>query len=190
MWSCERSRRGASRAVAGLSARAKPRLTGRTLRAGLGLALMLGLAGCIHPLYGQNGVSAQLAEIQVAPIPDRVGHYLAEELKFQTDGSGMPPDPRYRLEVKVTENVGGLIVNLRTLSSDAAAVNLSASYTLTEIATGKVIYSGGASANASYDRSEQRYANVRAARDAEIRAANVLADQIRTRLGIVLLSQK
>ena len=35
---------------------------------------------------------------------------------------------------------------------------------------------------ATYDRSSQRFANIRAARDAEIRDAKALADQIRTRV--------
>ncbi len=41
-------------------------------------------------------------------------------------------------------------------------------------------------AMASYDRDAQRFANIRAARDAEIRAAKTLADQIRTRLAVAL----
>jgi LPS-assembly lipoprotein len=39
---------------------------------------------------------------------------------------------------------------------------------------------------ASYDRTSQRFANIRAARDAEIRDAKVLADQIKTRLAVAL----
>jgi LPS-assembly lipoprotein len=159
-------------------------------RAAIGFALMLGLSSCIHPLYGSNGVNAQLAQIEVSPIADRVGHYLAEELKFQTDGSGTPPPPRYRLEATVTENVGGLLVNLRSLSSDAAQVTLTVTYKLVEIGSDKQITSGAVSSAASYDRSEQRFANVRAARDSEIRAAVEAADLIRTRLSLALQNQK
>ena len=50
------------------------------------LALTLALSGCIHPMYGSNGVNAQLARIEVPPIPDRVGHYLAEELRKRSAG--------------------------------------------------------------------------------------------------------
>ena len=56
--------------------------------------------------------------------------------------------------------------------------------------TAQQVTTGAATSVASYDRSQQRFANVRAARDAEIRAATVLADQIRTRLGIALLDHK
>jgi LPS-assembly lipoprotein len=147
----------------------------------------LALAGCIHPLYGTNGVDSKLAQVEVAPIPDRVGHYLAEELKFETNGSGASPSPKYKLTITTGETLGGLIVNLHSLTSDAAALTLTANYSLVEIEGGKEVTRGTATATASYDRSQQRFANVRAARDAEIRAATVLADQIRTRIGIALL---
>jgi len=172
---------------------------GRKLRVGVlagrgpqaaALVFTLTLAGCIHPLYGPNGVNAQLAQIEVAPIPERVGHYLAEELKFETDGSGDRPPPKYRLTITTRTSVGGLIVNLRTLTSDAAQVTVAADYRLAAIEGDREITKATATATASYDRSQQRFANVRAARDAEIRAATVLADQIRTRIGIALLDQK
>jgi LPS-assembly lipoprotein len=152
--------------------------------------LVLALAGCIHPLYGRNGVNTQLAQIEVAPIPDRLGHYLVEELKFDTDGSGNRPPPKYRLTITAKSNVSGLVVNLSQLRSDAAQVVVTATYTLTAIEGGAQITTGTATASASYDRTEQRYANVRAARDAEIRAVGLLADQIRTRLAIALLDRK
>ncbi len=166
------------------------RVSRPALASTLALTLTLALSGCIHPMYGSNGINAQLARIDVPPIPDRVGHYLAEELKFETNGSGEDPAPKYRLNITTQETLGGLIVNLHSLTSDAAALTLTANYSLVEIEGGKEVTKGSASATASYDRSQQRFANVRAARDAEIRAATVLADQIRTRVGIALLNQK
>jgi LPS-assembly lipoprotein len=160
------------------------------MRSTLASALALALSGCVHPLYGTNGVATQLAQIEVAPIPDRVGHYLAEELKFETNGSGTAPPPKYRLNITTQETLGGLIINLHSLTSDAASLTLTANYSLVDIEGGKEVTKGTATANASYDRSQQRFANVRAARDAEIRAATVLADQIRTRVGLALLSLK
>ena len=160
------------------------------LRAAIAVLVASALGGCIHPLYGRSGVNTQLARIEVAPIPDRLGHYLAEELKFDTDGSGNRPTPKYRLVVTATSSVGGLVVNLSQLRSDAAQVVVTATYTLTAIEGGEKITSGTATASASYDRTEQRYANVRAARDAEIRAVQLLADQLRTRLAIALLDRK
>jgi LPS-assembly lipoprotein len=156
----------------------------------LAAILVLGLSGCIHPMYGANGVNAKLAQIEVAPIPERVGHYLAEELKFETDGSGDRPPPRYRLTIYATSQAVGTVVNIGNQRADAATVTVAANFTLAEIVGGRTVTSGSANASASYDRTEQRFANVRAARDAEIRAATVLADQIRTRLAVALLSEK
>jgi len=158
--------------------------------AGLAGIFILGLSGCIRPMYGANGVNNKLAEIEVAPVPERVGHYLVEELKFETDGSGNRPPPRYRLTLTATSAAVGTIVDIGSQRADAAVVMVNATYSLAEIVGGRIVISGAANASASYDRTEQRYANVRAARDAEIRAATVLADQIRTRLAVALLKEQ
>jgi LPS-assembly lipoprotein len=47
---------------------------------------------------------------------------------------------------------------------------------------GRTVFAGTARANATYQRDEQRFASVRAARDADIRVAKLLADDIRQRL--------
>jgi LPS-assembly lipoprotein len=55
---------------------------------------------------------------------------------------------------------------------------------LTEIATGKVVVTGTTFARVSYDipGQQQRFARQRGLRDAESRAAKVIADNIRSRL--------
>ena len=45
-----------------------------------------------------------------------------------------------------------------------------------------VVTGGSATGTATYDRGVQRFATVRAERDAEIRLAKTLAEQIKTRL--------
>jgi LPS-assembly lipoprotein len=56
---------------------------------------------------------------------------------------------------------------------------------LSEIATGKTVVTGSTFARVSYDipGQTQRFARIRGLRDAETRAAKVISDQIRTRLG-------
>ena len=49
-----------------------------------------------------------------------------------------------------------------------------------------MITTGTATAQATYDRFNQRFATVRAARDAEIRLAKTLAEQVKTRLAATL----
>ncbi len=50
----------------------------------------------------------------------------------------------------------------------------------------RIVTSGKAVASAAYDRSQQRYNDLRAARDAEIRLARALSDEISLRLASTL----
>src|SRR5262249_45558570 len=77
-----------------------------------------------------------------------------------------------------------IIVDVNTSRPDVENYGINATYTLTEIATGKIVVTGTTFARVSYDipGQEQRYARVRGLRDAELRAAKVVADNIRSRL--------
>jgi LPS-assembly lipoprotein len=159
----------------------------------LGLALglaALGLSGCIEPMYGPLSsnpeLPAQLASIEVAPIPDRMGHYVRNELIFDLNGTGASFAPRYRLDVKLGEQVRTPIVDTVTGRATSASVVIKAEYRLLTIPDGAIVTEGTAMSLASYDRFSNRIANVRAARDAEIRDARVVADSIRTRLAVAL----
>lgn len=154
-------------------------------------ALALPLAGCFRPLYGEakvggGSVEAALRGIVVDEVQDRIGHYLVQELGFELNGSGEQTAARYRLSMTVKETIQAAVVNTTTGRADAATILATVNFTLTEIATSKEIMKAVAFATASYDRSPQRFAAVRAARDAEIRAAKTLADQLRTRIAAKL----
>jgi LPS-assembly lipoprotein len=150
----------------------------------------LGLSGCIEPMYGplssNPGLPAELASIEVAPIPERMGHYVRNELIFDLNGTGAAFAPRYRLDVKLAEQVRTPIVDTVTGRATSASVVTKADYRLVTIPEGALVTEGTAMAVASYDRFSNRLANVRAARDGEIRDARVLADSIRTRLAVAL----
>ncbi len=62
-------------------------------------------------------------------------------------------------------------------------------YALEDLSGTKIISEGVATSTATYDRSIQRFASLRAARDAEIRLAKVLAEQIKTRIASVLVTK-
>src|ERR1039457_5102661 len=69
------------------------------------LALALSLGGCFQPLYGEAahpGLVADLQAIEVAPIKDRIGHYLGDDLISSLNGTGSTPTAKYRLTVTVT----------------------------------------------------------------------------------------
>jgi len=150
----------------------------------------LGLSGCIEPMYGplssNPDLPNQLASIEVSPIPERMGHYVRDELIFDLNGTGAAFSPRYRLDVRLGEQVRTPIVDTVTGRATSASVVIRADYKLVTMPDGVLVTEGSATALASYDRFSNRVANVRAARDGEIRDARVIADSIRTRLAVAL----
>jgi LPS-assembly lipoprotein len=154
----------------------------RGLRALAALALAGGLAGCFQPLYGEAshpGLVEDLRAIEVAPIKDRIGHYLADNLITDLNGTGQTPTPKYRLTVALSLGTGTPTVSSLTNVATSATLTGEARYTLNKI-------DGGANAAAAYDRSQQRYNDLRAARDAEIRLARALSSEISLRLASAL----
>jgi LPS-assembly lipoprotein len=155
-------------------------------------AFLLGLAlsGCIQPLYGPlsagGDVAGELQAIAVEPIPNRLGHYLGNELVFGFNGTGSQVPPKYRLFVTVTENVQTPLIDTVSGYPSAANVVVNADYRLMPVGGTEPITKGQATVVASYDRTNQRFANLRAARDAEIRDAKTLADQIRIRVAAAI----
>lgn len=167
----------------------------RSIFAGAGtLGLALGLSGCVQPLYGPaadgHSVATELQEIKVDPIPERLGHYVENELIFALNGTGSSPTPKYRLVVNLHERLSTPIINTFTGQAEAGDVNVDADYKLLPIAGGGApITAGNVTNYVVYDRTTQRLSNVRAARDAEVRNAKVLADQIRTRVAAALAAR-
>lgn len=158
---------------------------------GLAVAVLLcaPLAGCFQPMYGGQAGQAlvqDLRSIKVEPIPERIGHYLANELTFALNGTGATIQPRYRLVINVRQRVQAPLVDTVSGRATSGMLIVDAEYRLIPVDGGPTVASGVAFVTASYDRTSQRFANLRAARDAEIRSARSLADQIRTRLSIDL----
>ncbi len=148
--------------------------------------ISLPLAGCLQPLYGSlssgGDVAGQLQTIKIAPISDRLGHYLENELIFGLNGTGAPVDPKFLLKISLSESVQTPLIDTVTGYPTSGTVVVTATYTLTPLQGIDPFTKGTATVVASYDRTSQRYANVRASRDAEIRDARLLAEQIRTNI--------
>lgn len=164
-----------------------PRLT--RLTAALGLALCLG--GCFRPLYGPtaSGVPLQdaLGSIEIAAVStpqgqERLGHYLRSELVFGLDGSGQDRDKLYRLTLDAADSVQTTTVDTLTGRADAAILNATVKYALLSKDGARILTAGTARGTATYYRDQQRFASVRAARDAEIRVAKLVAEDLKQRL--------
>ena len=63
-------------------------------------------------------------------------------------------------------------------TSPAYSVTVTATYEVTSVTTGKIVLRATSRQSASYDRSNQAFANDRAKLDAETRAAVLAADDI------------
>lgn len=155
---------------------------------------MLGaaLSGCIQPLYGTLGpgvLESELQAIKIDPIPDRFGHYVEKELAFAFNGTGSQVPPKYRLVVALKQKVQAPVVDTVTSRATAATVVGDASFELFPIGGKEPIMQGVAFSVAGYDRFSQRISNVRAARDAEIRDAKAIAEQIRTQIAARMASR-
>lgn len=155
------------------------------------LALATPLAGCLTPLYGGgSGVVAELQAIAVDPVPERLGHTLHDELLSDLNGTGASPRPKYRLALDAHERVQTALVDIVTRRASNATVVVDIDYVLTPVDGGPPVAVGTVTSAASYNRSEQRFANIRAARDAEIRDAKVVADEITQRLAAALATRR
>jgi LPS-assembly lipoprotein len=165
------------------------RLRRLVLGATLGLAAA-GLAACTEgprPLYGKaTGTVPAMRSIDVGSVSGRVGQQVRNELVFGLYGGAgdVEGKPVYRLELTVTsiDNAVG-VERYRNLPS-AYVERITATYALVDIASGATVTSGTSFAQAAYDYSPQRYADVRAKRDAENRVATVVAGDIRNKLAV------
>lgn len=157
------------------------------------LLLALPAGGCFQPLYGEAahpGLTADLRAIAVEPIKDRIGHYLGNDLIANLNGAGATAQPKYRLTVTTSVGSATPTVTSQIQAANAATVTATASYKLTRAGGGDSILDGSAVAVTVYDRTEERFANLRAQRDAEIKLAKSLADEIELRLAAYLGDKK
>lgn len=174
---------------------AGPGRMSRLMRGGL-VALALGVlasACTVQPVYmtianGPN-VAADLSAVSIEDVSDRVGQEVRNNLIFAFTGGGNPATPRYDLSLRVTSADARLGFE-RDETAPAYSVTVTVAYQLKEISTGKVILRSLNRGVASYDRSNQAFANQRARIDAENRAAQAVADDIQLRLAAALASGK
>ena len=160
----------------------------RGLRRLVPLGLCIALSGCFTPMYGglHGQLAAEMQAIKVDPVPERLGHYLTDELMTDLNGTGSSPPPKYRLTLTTKERVQSALIDIVTRRASNATVVIDTDFVLVPIGGGEPLVRGTVTSAASYNRSEQRFANIRAARDAEIRNAKTIADEISLRVAAAL----
>ncbi|MCZ8184946.1 MAG: hypothetical protein O9308_01075 [Beijerinckiaceae bacterium] len=148
--------------------------------------LGLGLGGCIQPVHqstvaGQSRIASELAQVAVDRIDGYLGYQLKAELDFLLTGGNAPAGGgRYVLKVKTQQSKASSIIDASTGRAQIATLQIEAVYVLVDQQQGgRIRASGKTFASASFDRSQLRFATLRAERDAEEKVAKSLAERLR-----------
>ena len=167
------------------------------------VAALAGLtAGCFQPMYAEHadgtpGLRDKLAGIELPPVdkpnasPEaRIGVGIRNALAFKLYGTATGTAPTHKLVLKFQTSRSSLIVSQTTGLPTTENVGIDAQYNLVELATNKSVMTGTTFAHTSYDipGSYQRFSRQRAFRDAEDRAAEQIAENIKTRLAAYFTS--
>ena len=169
-----------------LASHALIRIVGLTL----GSAAILSLGGCAGfiPLYAAEGVAPKLSAIEVSQPDGRLGFFMHEYL---TDSlardAGQPALYRLALQNRELRVARGITV---ANVASRYEVDLTTNYTLTEIATGKLVTRGQVAVTVTYDVQAQPYASLTAQQDGERRAAGQAADRLRLELATFFASPR
>jgi LPS-assembly lipoprotein len=144
-------------------------------------------AACFQPLYGEKAPGAPGADMRSAMASvgvdqiaapngtpeSRIAVELRNRLLFLLTGGAGGISPTHRLKITMTTGKSAIIVDIQTGRTEAEIVSIDASFTLTELATKKVVVNGSTFARVTSDipGEQQRFAHSRAQREAEDRAA-------------------
>jgi LPS-assembly lipoprotein len=171
---------------------------GRLPRLAAALAVAALAGGCFQPLYGERSPTGsgpvlrdQLSAVDVLQIDapkasdeSRLAVEIRNALLFDLTGGSHPAPPTHRLKIAIASTRSSVIVDINTSRPDIENYGINATFTMTEIATGKIVLTAQTFSRVSYDipGQQQRFARIRGLRDAESRAAKVIAENIRSRL--------
>jgi len=153
------------------------------------LSALATLAGCgFRPLYGTrayggSGAVEALSQTWIDPIPDRIGQLLRNNLLDRLNPQGEPERARYRLAVKVAVSKEGLAIT-KDESITRFNLRVSALFVLHDAGSGQELTRGTARTIAAYNVVDSQFATLVAEKDAEVRAARELSDELRTRLAV------
>lgn len=155
-------------------------------------AVAFGLSACgFHPLYGNAGLNAgvgqTLANVYVEPIPERVGYELRNELLDLFNATGEPNKAAYRLKLSINEMEEAVVLQTNTAIT-RYNYTLAAHYELIPHDGTSPVKTGDVTALSAYNVAAAPflYATVTAERDAKNRAANDIAERIRTQIAVYL----
>jgi len=154
-------------------------------------AAALGACG-FQPLYGDGGArsaSGELAAVHINTIPDRNGQMLHNFLLDRINPQGRPGDPRYVLDIRLTESKASLGI-IKDSSSTLAQIASVANYTLRDLKANKTLQTGRSRSVTSYNIVQSDFATLAAEKDARERTLRELSEDITTKVAVFLASRK
>ena len=160
-----------------------------------GLLLGAMLSGCtlepVHARRPQQGpdVTALMAQVEVEPIPDRIGLLLRRRLEERLAPGGPRLPAEYRLRVRLRSSSAGSLIGKsdRVTRSD---LTLTAEFQLFERGGERPVQRGWARSVHSHDVLDSAFATRAAERAARERGVEALSEQIARRLALFFRSGK
>tara|TARA_B100000949_G_scaffold188353_1_gene171115 strand:- start:5 stop:487 length:483 start_codon:yes stop_codon:yes gene_type:complete len=138
-------------------------------------ATAVALSACqVRPLYGNMAGTER--SISISEADTRVEQLVRNDLVFAfSGGSGEPANPAYRMDLDVRVIKQGVLAAGANDEFTAARMLVIGRYAMVDAATGQTLFTGERRAVSQVDNPDQEFANVRAERDAENRAAREAA---------------
>ena len=150
-----------------------------------GVASLMAVAGLlsscqVKPLYAlSTGVTQKLSEVSFSDANSRVGLQVRNQLIFIAGrGAGETKTPKYTVDLSVSSATGGVLYLPSSGTSSAGRTIVTASFTLKDADTGKVVKSSSRAVTSLVDFPTQEFAKQRAIRDSEDRAAREVAEMV------------
>jgi LPS-assembly lipoprotein len=159
-------------------------------------------AGCFQPMYAEHadgtpGLREKLMGVDLLPVAKpnssrdaRLGVEIRNALAFKLYGNATGMPPTHRLEIRFFTTRSSLMTDPNTGLPSSENYGIDAQYNLIDNVTNKSVMTGTTFSHVSYDipGSYQRFARERAFRDAEDRACQEVAENIKTRLASFFFS--
>jgi len=150
------------------------------------------LSACgLKPMYaggGSGAVASGLGAVEVMPIEGQAGWLVRNALRDRLGESGDEVAARYRLDVRLDDQLEGLgLLTDDTIGRERRV--LRARYQLVDSASGEVLLDATAGSDAGIDVVSSEYATIAAEQTALENLARDVADRIVTRLALTLRDQ-